>query len=335
MNKWSKLSKDIYPTVLLDNDIGKVGTSLNDVPIDSVSNIRKYLEGSYEIIITTAYVSEITSQLHGMNIYENIIDYIEKDKEISKLYLEKNADLHDKKTSKRCFIIGTGPSLKDLDLQLLMNDDKIMVNHLYKNENLMELNPNFWVIADPAFWLQEKRFLDPIIDALRNKLTSTQFLIPDEALSHVTRDLISERNIYHYRLDKSANYESHTIDFTGVVPLFAQNVISAALMLAIYLKYEEIILIGCDHSWWAYSKEEIESGISIPHYYKENAKNVEYIANVIKDIGYQGLQETIRVQKKEYEALRRIAAQNGIHVCNATPGGYLESFPRKGYQELF
>ena len=335
MNKWNKLNKDICPDVLLDNDGKKVGTYLKGVPIDSVANIRKYLDKPHEIIITTAFVNEIKSQLHEMNIYENITDYIEKDKEISWQYLIKNKELHRKKTSSRCFIIGTGPSLSELDLRCVMNEDKIMVNHIDKDVELVKLNPNFWVVADPVFWLHEQEFLDPVLETLKCNLPSTQLLIPDNVLSYTSKDLLSETNIYFYTLNRTANYETVTIDFSEAVPRFAQNVISVALMLAIYLKYEEIVLIGCDHSWWGYSEAEIEQGIVVPHYYKENESDVEFVTNSFKSLGHQRLQETIEIQKKEYAALRSIAEENRLRVYNATPGGYLESFPRIRFQDLF
>jgi hypothetical protein len=335
MNKWSKFNKDIYPYVLLDNDNKKVGTYLKGVLIDAVINIQKYLDEPYEIIITTTFVNEIKSQLHEMGIYDNIIDYDVKDKAILRQYLEKNADLHCSKASNRCFIIGTGPSLRELDLRFVMNEDKIMVNHIDKDDELIILNPNFWVIADPVFWLHEQEFLDPVVDTLKSKLPSTQLLIPDDVLSYATRDLLQENNIHYYALDKTAKYEPVTIDFAAILPCFAQNVISVALMLAIYLKYEEIILIGCDHSWWGYSEVEIEQGVIPPHYYNENEEDIEFVVNSFKSLGYQRLQETIQIQKKEYAALRSIAEQNGLRVYNATPGGYLESFIRVRYKDLF
>jgi len=335
MNKWGKLNKNFYPTVVLDNDSGKVGSLLNGVPIDSVTNIQKYLDGHHKIVITTSYVNEIKAQLQKMNIFENTVDWFEFDNNVSKIYLERNARLLNEKKTKRCFIIGTGPSLAELDLNLLMNEDKIMVNSFYKNEELVKLNPKFWVLADENFWLNQTMFLDPILNTLATKLTSTQLLIWDEALPYLTIPPTIENRFSYYHLDKVAKYEISPIDFTDTLPHFAYNVISVALMLAIYLKYEEIICIGCDHTWWGYSKEEVAEGIALPHYYEKNEKEIKFFESSFRKMGYDRLQETVELQKMEYNALRNMAEQYGLQVYNATPGGYLESFERRKYEDFF
>jgi hypothetical protein len=142
-------------------------------------------------------------------------------------------------------------------------------------------------------------------------------------------------NVYYYTLDLTIKYEPTPIDVTRVLPAFAQNVISVAIMLAIGLKYEEIILIGCDHTWWGYNNEDIMNGVWAPHYYAESKKEIGYNKTSWSKLGFENMQKTINTQKREYSILRAIAEQSGIQIYNATAGGYLESFSRIRFESLF
>ncbi|WP_391120344.1 hypothetical protein [Psychrobacillus sp. L3] len=337
LNKWRKVHKDYSPFIILDNDPSKVGKLINGVAIDSVSNIQKYLIQEHEIIITTSFVDEVKKQLSELNITSKIIDYKAKDLEVSSNILKKNEHLLNSSKSKRCFVIGNAPSLGELDLDKIINDDKIMVNNFYKNPSLINLNPTYWMLADPLFWKKDQLFLDPILDILNGKLSNTKLFISDEALGTVKRDIIDEENIYYYHMDNCNSDISSVseIDFTNIVPLFAQNVISTSLMLALFLKYEEIVLIGCDHTWWNYSKEEIENGVIPPHYYTKNDLDKKTSKNIFKDYGYEGIRKTIERQKQEYYQLKLIAQSKDIKILNATPGGYLEIFDRIIFEDLF
>lgn len=334
LNKWLKVSNKYLPDVILDNDINKAGTLLKGIPVDLVSNIQHYLVEDCEIIITSSYVSEIKAQLEGMNI-TNAIDYKEKDREVSVPILSKNNQLYSRKNSNRCFVIGNAPSLNSLDLNKILKEDKIMVNSFYKKAELLDLKPNFWVLADPIFWLNEEELLYPILNVLDNSLVDTQLFIKDEALLLLERDIYHKDNVYFYNMNDSSDTINDDIDLTRAVPQFAQNVISPALMLAIYLKYEEIILIGCDHTWWGYSKEEIEQGIIHPHIYSKSERDKVHHVDFFQSHGYEGVQETIERQKYEYMELDRVARRKGIKIINATNGGYLETFERVAYEDLF
>lgn len=334
LKKWLKVSEKYLPHVILDNDINKAGTLLNGIPVDLVSNIRHYLIEDCEIIITSSYVSEIKAQLEKMNI-TNAIDYIEKERDVNIPILSRNKQLYSRKKSNRCFVIGNAPSLNLIDLNKILKEDKIMVNSFYKKAGLLDLKPNFWVLADPIFWLNEEEFFEPIINVLDNSLVDTRLFIRDEAMSSLERDIYNKENVYFYNMNDSNDTLDNDIDLTRSVPHFAQNVISPALMLAIYLKYDEIILIGCDHTWWGYSKEEIEQGVIQPHIYTKSESDIAHNMKTFQNYGYEGIQETIIRQKYEYMELDRVAKKNNIKIINATKGGYLEIFERMDYEDLF
>lgn len=337
LKKWRRIDNKFLPVVILDNDPNKIGTKIEGILIDSVENIKSYFSNEVEIIITTSFVEEIRLQLSKLNITNNITDYLLKDKEFSSQLVARNIKLKNTKSSERCFVIGNGPSLDLLDLNLLKNEDKIMVNHFYKSEELLKLQPNYWMLADPLFWIEEEIFLKPIVNVLETDLINTKLLIKDESLEYLNMDITGNDNIHYYHMGMGNDYEDSVakIDFTGKIPKFAQNVISTALMLSLDLGYKEIILLGCDHTWWNYSKEEIEGGVLPPHIYSQDRVGRKFGAETFKKLGFSGTRESIERQKYEYLELNKNAENNNMKIYNATPGGYLDIFERIEYNALF
>ncbi|MFC6548212.1 hypothetical protein [Cohnella cellulosilytica] len=335
MIKWRRLDASSIPSVILDNDIGKIGTYMHGVPIDAVSNIASYLTVPYEIIITVVDGGALIEQINALGFNKNIIHFPIKDWSLTRQLLQRNKQLMENKKAKRCFIIGTGPSLLQQNLQLLADEDTIIVNTSYRDDSLISLNPKYWVVADPGFWLQKAQYLDRLLETMRDRLPITKLFIHNDSYGYMTDNDPAADRVYYYLLEHIVNYEPTILNFEKALPEFAQNVISVALMLAISLRYEEIILIGCDHSWWGYSIQDIENGVWSAHSYEENEKEINTYKNGWREHGYEKLQRIINTQKSEYEALRLIAEQSSLRIRNATAGGHLDSFERVTYEDLF
>ena len=84
-----------------------------------------------------------------------------RDKQLIKTYVaDKRYDAYEKRIKQfhnihkgeRCFVIGTGPSLKKTKLDLLKNEIIIGVNTLYRIRNKHKLNFKYYAIADPVVW---------------------------------------------------------------------------------------------------------------------------------------------------------------------------------------
>lgn len=334
-NKLQLIEPEIDILAVLDNNSSKIGNSFLNIIIDKVENIYEYFEKDVKIIITSSYYKEIEVQLKQLKI-NLFLNYLEFENILDKEILRKNRQLE--KNKDRVFIIGNGPSLKSLDLNRLKDEDTIMVNHIYRSEDLLKIEPKYWIVADPAFWSDENDYLEKINRTLYQRLNKTSFLININAMyQNKFRPLHNNLLVYLYKLDKTKNelFSNDQISFAEPLPKFAQNVISTALMLALYLEYKQIILIGCDQSWWNLSKEDFDSGLTHSHYYKNTQKQVEHNKKVFKQYGYEGLMATVERQKFEYLTLRNYAEKKNIKIINSTVGGYLDCFERKDYITLF
>lgn len=241
--------------------------------------------------------------------------------------LQKNRELKNIHAGKCCFVIGTGPSLKGQDLLSFKDEVRIAVNHFYRHEDCKDINPEYWVCADPNFWKKQEQFLIPLLKAIEDQGINTKMFFPHFGMVKMERGAFLSLYFYMYDSAKGVNKD---IDFSTGIPPYGQNVVIVALMLALFLGCNPIYLLGCDHTWWNWSREEYTDK-ELPHCYE----NEGFCPPPSEIMSYDMLQTTKHVQKFQYLQLRKYAEKRGFEIFNATEGGYLDLFPRTKYEDLF
>ena len=118
-------------------------------------------------------------------------------------------------------------------------------------------------------------------------------------------------------------------DLTGIIPR-VQTVPIMALMIAMYMGFKTIYLLGTDHDWFV--KKEYK-------YFFDRA------LQPAKETGMQAdgmlttlLWDELPAMRKiweQYRAVKHIAAAAGAQIYNATSGGMLDEFDRVLLEDLF
>ncbi len=328
-HKWVRVFDSYHPSVILDNSSDKCGTDFHGISIKNVSTIHDHILDDDVIIITSSFVDEIREQLSSLGIFNNVLSYNDIDATIDVKLLGKNKTLSNSTSCKRCFILGSGPSLVSQNLDCLVNEDVLSVNHIYRCQQIINLNPKYWVIADPKFWLESETFLNPIIDTLENRLRNTNLFMPTDSLTCIKKEYSNNDRIFFYStLKENYNDKVESVDFSYPLPPMLQNVICPSIMLSIFLGYEYIYLLGCDHTWWGFSDEDITNYKPIPHIYNSDKNDSEIIKDCYNSLGFTGLKETIERQRFEYNSLRCYAESMNVKIVNLTNGGKLDCFER-------
>lgn len=344
IKKWVLLGVG-KPRIIFDSDINKEGKKIEGIDIVHTTKINQLIQQDEKVIITSSFVEEIKNGLIKLALTNEVYDYKQFDLSVIQfLFLNNNKPLVNSYKGKRCFIIGNGPSLRNQDLLYLKNEVKIMVNQFYRSKDLLDLKPQFWMLADPLYWEQIDEYLEPILQTVQNDLKETTLFLPQESLENLIKHKKEVKNptLKYYYMDKYSDISKYSdsqsteIDFTQTVPPFAQNVVSPSLMLALFLGFKEIYLIGCDHTWWGFNKFEVEQeGKILPYYYSKSKESIAFQRTYIRNFGYEKLQDTINRQIFEYEILNEYAKKQGAKIFNSTEGGYLETFERKDYDSIF
>ncbi|MDF2531606.1 MAG: hypothetical protein K0Q65_1187 [Clostridia bacterium] len=343
----------------IDNDSEKWNTTFMGAIIHGPDILKKESKEQVAIFIASSYYEQVAVQLHELGYAEGIHFWggmaifqisdnkalMEKSPEILRVFPRlsqtlakfflKNVALKNIHQNKRCFILGNGPSLANQDLTLLKNDIKIVVSSFYRHPQMEEIHPEYWVVADPLFWQQPENTLDPLLNALQSKRFRTKFFMPSEGASLLIERADAGANvdphIFHYNHNLTGIED---IDLSQEVPPWGQNVICTALMLAFHLGCSDIYLMGCDHTWWEYTKEKyVEDALQHAHFY-QNPVELK-LPTFPELLTYEELQQAIMNQRRQYELLKAYGEKKHQHVYNATQGGLLDIFPRIHYESLF
>ena len=162
--------------------------------------------------------------------------------------LEENAAWRNQYEGQRCFILGNGPSLKELDLSRLRNEHTFVVNKFAYHPDAHSLDPSFYLAIDwklgAGIWGNE--FLEKLEASATN---ATCFLTPENATYCNDRGLLKslKRNVIMPSLRFTSDRGSIE-DVCDITSCFASgdNVTKAAIGIALYMGFKEIYLIGID-----------------------------------------------------------------------------------------
>ena len=232
--------------------------------------------------------------------------------------LKKNRALRDLYKGKRCFIIGNGPSLKEQDLTLIKNEYTFVTNNFILHNSINEIDPSFYCIVDPnmytgKFPIERLRLMD-------EKLERTKFFFRYRAKSYVQdKRLFRDKEIHYIKNDSYLNdFYNFNMKLSGCIP-GTVNVIHTCIMIAAYMGFEQIYLLGCD------------STLFIPkpnHFYQITEEEIKSKMDLDEKLFYTSY------MFKSYKILSKIYAKKGIKIINATQGGVLEIFPRDEYENI-
>ncbi len=218
----------------------------------------------------------------------------------------------------KCFLIGSGPSLRLEDLQKLHNSNykTFTCNSMFKTFDKVEWRPDYYCICDLGLFqtIEEKLFVAqkaPIFvnEGIYNSAVHKEKLIP-----------IRVKVNWNYPQKRyfSVNAEQY------VYP--AGSVLYFMMQIAAYMGFSEIYLLGCDCNY---------------SYTKTSDGTIKKTGD--KDYFMEGYEERKGVQPfnqfdvvlPDYVAAKKYCDTHDIKIYNATRGGKLEVFERVDFDSLF
>lgn len=173
-----------------------------------------------------------------------------KNKELSKK-IKSNVRFHNIHSGERCFILGNGPSLNDVDFSLLSNEYVFTVNYFSYVENYKSVNSNFHVWADPSFFelREDQKYNQADLEENYRRISEVNPIcfMPDIAFDYVKRkklDNILDIN-YFAMMDSLDSAERRFFDLSKAISSYS-CVVQFAISIAVYMGFSEIYLLGCD-----------------------------------------------------------------------------------------
>lgn len=249
---------------------------------------------------------------------------------------------------KRLVILGNGPSLnQSLEEQsvLLAEAELMAVNQFVFSDQFDRLRPSSYVLLDIGFFRDDtlprvREITDRLIRELaeRTRWEMRLFLPREGYNSRLHRELSVSNRLVEFVFFNRTNVSGlaffrHWAYRNNLGMPHPSNVVIACLMLALGLGYQEVVLLGADHSWL----ENIRIGddnrlISLErHFYDRDpmGKPTEKAhPETLKAMYLHDYLNDLSRTFSAYHLIRRFADQLGTRVLNGTPGSYIDAFER-------
>jgi len=228
------------------------------------------------------------------------------------LSLKRIQSFRNKYVGQRCFVIGNGPSLQKMDLTPLKNEVSFGLNRIFLLFDLLGFQTTYYVAVNH---LVIEQSAEEIISNVQNPK-----FIDWEARKYLkfTQNMMflkSYHDIPRFYTDITRGiWQGMTVTFV-------------ALQIAYYMGFDQVILIGVDHSFNTKGKPHevvITEDDDIDHF------NPNYFGKGFRwqlpDL--EGSELAYRMAKSQYEKM-------GREILDATLGGKLQVFKKVEFTSLF
>lgn len=244
--------------------------------------------------------------------------------------------LNGRAKGERLIIMANGPSLADTirnHADILRSTPTMAVNFAAIAPEFVELKPSYYVLADPHFFSDGAD--DANLQKLRHNLGLVDWpmtLLVPVKYSRKARQLYPGLDIATFNAVGIEGFSSlcNAAFRAGLAMPRPRNVLIPSLMLAIALGYKEIIVTGADHTWMqTLSVTDDNEVVSIqPHFYKDGKDEQARVRHEYRNYRLHQIVGSFAVAFKSYHDIANFAASQGVKIINATPGSFIDAFPR-------
>ena len=216
-------------------------------------------------------------------------------------------DLHKEQD---CFIIGNGPSIKNMDLSVLKNYHTFALNKANLLFDMFDIEFSYHVCVD-----------DIVLEQIYNDIIENKF----KCTSFIAEGLIDKKiedKSYIQRLFIGGTWTFHK-DITKQIHT-GNTVTYVAMQIAYYMGFQRIFIIGVDHSWKGQGKAHevnVLNSEDINHFHPDYFKGKKWHAPDI-----EGNEISYSLAKYFFEKENR-------KIYDATVNGKLDIFPKISFDK--
>lgn len=240
-------------------------------------------------------------------------------------------------------VMGNGPSLKEamvMHREVLERTPKLAVNLSALTPDFRVLQPEYYLLADIAFFLKEKTGNVP---KLWKALTEvdwpmTMFLPARYRRMKEIRRLPSNITLKWYNLTPAEGWKwlMHPIYDMGLAMPRPRNVLVPSIMSLMREGFTRIVLTGADHNWsrtlWVTDRNRV---VSVqPHFYEDDDEELKRAEEIFKNVHIHDVYRNYAIAFKSYFDVKAYADKKGVTILNATPGSFIDAFERTTLDKL-
>lgn len=231
--------------------------------------------------------------------------------------LRNNKKFKDVKSGK-VYILGNGPSLKDVNFSTLSGRDVVTMNSFHRGEVNANLNVVAHCFGEPTSspaWM-----FDDFKDCLINNHAESHWVHFSSISS--AKELQIPVQIVVPGIE-AALWRSAKVDLSSLSLGYASTA-QLAIQVAMYLGYDDIVLLGFDHDWLA-SRDHSK------HFYSDEKD----LTDTLFQGSYLSILEMVERLWRLYISIAASAAKRGIKITNCTHNSHLDVFPFELIDDLY
>lgn len=251
---------------------------------------------------------------------------------VESVLISANSVLLDSHAGERCFVLCNGPSVLRQDLALLEGETVLSVSSGYHHPLIGKIRPKYHCLPQITYGLFTEDDAVRWFREMHNGIADAELFLNCTEEPLVRRHGLFPGRIVRYvwlseDMDQVSGQEIP--DLSRAIPR-VQSVSIMCLMIAMYMGFRTIYLLGVDH-------DQFKTG-EYKYFYSPtvlNGKDSDVAADGrVRTPRYDEFQALARLWR-QYRRMRQVAAANGVEIFNATAGGELDEFPRVDLAELF
>lgn len=282
----------------------------------------KRVEFIYKVLNTTLSIIRLIGQM----------SFLKRTKKINRI-------------NEKCIVMGNGPSLLASLAGIkyeINNYDLVAVNFMALSDEYTTYKPNIYILCDPAFWFNvgtPDRTIEKVHLLYSRLLKDTDWEIQIYLPRQAKKSTFIQQMAQKKRNNISLNYYNKTkVEGFKQLNHFVynkqwgmprpQNVINAALMIALHSEYKEIFLFGAENDWLKNIKVDEQNNVidTFKHFYKEKKqKSTQWGGESKLHNALLALSQVF----KSYVEIEEYSVERHQKIYNSTPGSYIDAFERK------
>lgn len=254
-----------------------------------------------------------------------------------------NTELPHRPVGGSVIVMGNGPSLRDViseQREQLMQYTRMAVNFAANAPEFFELKPAHYILADPHFFTGVES--DPNVRKLWDHLSKADWgmtlHIPAQMrnkMDGIMNQLSGDRKprIEYFNMTPADGFDDlcHLLFRNGLAMPRPRNVLIPAIMQAMAIGYDEIYIVGADHTWphSLYVDDRNRVVTVQPHFYKDNEEELDRVAEAYAGVRIHEVLQSMAIAFRSYHQIRKFADKTGVKIFNATKGSLIDAFMRK------
>lgn len=243
--------------------------------------------------------------------------------------LRANRQLRGCHAGGRCFILCNGPSVLEQDIRPLRGEVVFSVSNGFRHPDYQTISPRYHCVPQLTYAALPEDEAIKWFELMHASIGDAEMFLDQQEWSLVRQhQLFAGRKTHFVCMGKNHFPATADIpDLSGIIPR-VQSVPIMVLMVALYMGFREIYLLGTDHDWFVKKEYRFFYGHSVTATDATLTRDGTLLTTLWDEL------PAVAKVWGQYRAIKRIAQAHGAKIYNATHGGMLDEFERVRLEDV-